>query len=133
MWPNFPMPFASVPCSIWLPHPATTADAYGNYPVSYNETADVETTCVYAPGKSMPNTASDIEDDRPHGTRDFMTFFLPKNVDADLTGALIAAYPADDTTVSGKRYIVQGSPYSYMRSNTPGDYSWAVVGAEYLG
>lgn len=133
MLANYRMPFKAVPCSIWLAHKSDTADAYGNYPVSYGEHPDVETTCVYAPGNSMPNTASDVEGDRPHGTRDFMTFFLPKTLDADLKGAIIAAYPEDDDVVRGKRYIVQGAPTSYMRANTPGDYSWAVVGAEYLG
>lgn len=133
MMPSFPMPFASVPCSIWLAHVGTTPDDYGNYPVTYSVEPDIVTTCAYAPGTSMPNTSPDIQDERPHGVEDVMTFFLPKNVDADLRGAIIAAHPASDVTVSAKRFIVRGAPYSYMRENTPGDYSWAVQGVEYLG
>ena len=129
---GFPMPFSSVPCSIWLAH-ADTQDAYGNELVTYAEQPDIESTCLYAPGGSTPDTASDIEDGRPHGASVSMTFYLPKTVDADLREALIACFPPDDATLAGHRFKVVGEPYSYPRANTPGDYSWCVEGVDYLG
>lgn len=129
---SFPMPFSRVPCAIWLAH-CESRDAYGNEQVSYAEYPDLRTHCCYAPGSSKPNTADDIEDGRPHGARVSMTFYLPKTVDADLRDALIACYPPDDSTLSGSKFQIVGEPYSYPRSNVPGDYSWCVEGVAYLG
>ena len=129
---SFPMPFASVPCSIWLAKEGER-DRFGNKQIVYSETADIETRCCYAPGTQKSNTADDIEDGRPYGARVTMTFYLPKSVSADLRNAHIECYPPDDAALFGKTYEVIGEPYSYMRDNTPGDYSWAVEGAVYLG
>lgn len=129
---SIPMPFESVPCSIWLAHTAGR-DAYGNEVVDYAEFPDLATRCVYAPGEASPDTENDIEDGRPHGARVSMTFFLPKTVVADLREALIACYPPDDEALYGRRFKVVGEPYSYPRANTPGDYSWRVSGVTYLG
>lgn len=129
---SFPMPFASVPCSIWLPIDSSE-DVYGNKNVSYAEQPDIETVCCYAPGTTSPDTSDDIEDGRPHGVRVSMTFYLPKSLSADLRDALIACYPPDDSVLSGRQFSIVGEPYSYSRLNTPGDYSWCVRGVAYLG
>lgn len=129
---NFPMPFAAVPCKIWLPVEGE-ADAYNNVPVTYNDDADIETTCCYTPGTSSPQTADDIEDGRPYGVSVGLTFYLPKTLDANLRGAKIACYPTDDSNLSGRVFYVEGEPFSYPRANTPGDYSWSVEGVAYLG
>ena len=129
---SFPMPFRGVPCSIWLAHEGE-ADEWRNERVTYSESPDIETRCCYAPGSNRPDTSDDIEDGRPHGARVAMTFYLPKTVDADLRDALIACYPPDDASLSGKRFQIVGQPYSYPRANTPGDYSWCVEGVAYLG
>ena len=129
---SFPMPFPSVPCSIWLPI-ESSEDEYGNKNVSYHEQPDITTTCCYAPGNSKPDTSDDIEDGRPHGARAGMTFFLPKSLSANLRDALIACYPPDDPIISGRQYAVVGDPVSYPRAATPGDYSWCVEGVTYLG
>ena len=126
------MPFKSVPCKIWLPTQGDE-DAWGNAADTYSEEANIETTCVYTPGTSSPDTENDIEDGRPHGARVTMTFYLPKTVDADLRDALIACYPTDDAQLSGKKFEVVGEPYSYPRANTPGDYSWCVEAVAWLG
>lgn len=126
------MPFRSVPCSIWLAHQGERDD-YGNVPTVYNEQPDVQCRCCYAPGTSKPDTSDDIEDGRPHGDVRTMTFFLPNTVDADLRGARIACHPPNDSTLGGRKFEVVGAPVSYMRENTPGDYSWSVEGVEFLG
>ena len=129
---SFPMPFAAVPCSIWLANEGT-ADEWNNVPTEYAEKADIETTCLYTPGTAKPDTSDDIEDGRPHGAISTMTFYLPKTVSADLRDALIACYPPDDAILSGKVFKVVGEPQSYPRANTPGDYSWCVKGVTHLG
>ena len=126
------MPFRAVPCSIWLAH-LGEKDSYGNVAVTYATDPDIQTRCCYAPGRSRADTEDDIEDGRPHGATATMTFYLPKTVDADLRGAIIAVTPADDATLSGRKFDVVGEPYSYPRMNTPGDYSWAVEGVAHLG
>ena len=126
------MPFSPVPCSIWLAH-FGEPDGYGNPLPEYSDSPDMETTCVYAPGTSEPETLDDFEDGRPHGASVTMTFFLPKTLDADLRGALIACHPSDDAALSALRFRVVGEPFSYPRANTPGDYSWRVSGVTYLG
>lgn len=126
------MPFSSVPCSIWLAHYGEP-DEYGSRQADYTEAPDIETTCVYAPGTSEPETGDDFEDGRPHGASVTMTFFLPKTLDANLREALVACYPPDDITLSGLKFRVVGEPFSYSRANTPGDYSWRVSGVTYLG
>lgn len=126
------MPFRAVPCSVWLPHEGES-DAYGNRNVTYSEDADLETTCCYAPGRSKPDTSDDIEQDRPHGDRATVTFYLPKTVTASLRGARIACPKATDPVVAGRTFDVVGDPMSYMRDNTPGDYSWSVEGVEHVG
>ena len=125
------MPFRPVPCSIWLPTYAQ--DAWGNEVPSYGEEPDIETTCVYAPGYRLPDTSDDMEDGRPHGDRMRVTFFLPKTLSADLRGALIACPQEADPAMAETRFAVEGRPTSYMRDNTPGDYSWAVEGVTFLG
>ena len=127
-----PMPFRSAPCSIWLPTYGDP-DEYNNVVPTYGVEADVETRCCYAPGNQRPNTADDIEEGRPYGDRATVTFYLPKTLDADLRGALIACYPTDDATVSGRLFSVVGEPYSYSRANTPGDYSWCVEAVRFDG
>lgn len=126
-----PMPFAAVPCSVWLP--TQVEDAYGNERPTYGDEPDLETTCCYAPGRYGPDTSDDIEEERPQGDRIEVTFFLPKGFEADLRGALIAATDPTNPWLSGRRFAVQGAPTSYMRANTPGDYSWYVRGVEFLG
>lgn len=129
---SFPMPFVAVPCSIWLATEGT-ADEWNNKAIEYATDPDIQTFCCYTPGTSRPDTSDDIEDGRPHGAKVEMTFYLPKALDADLRDALIACYPPDDTSISGKQFKIVGQPYSYSRANTPGDYSWAVEGVTYLG
>lgn len=129
---SFPMPFPAVPCSIWLASKGTK-DSYGNQGRTYAQKADIETRCLYAPGYHSPDTRDEFEDGRPYGTETTMTFYLPKTVTADLRGAVIAAYPADDATVSGRKWKVVGEPASYMRQATPGDYSWCVTGVRVDG
>lgn len=127
--PSFPMPFASVPCSIWLAR-TSEADAYGNEAVEYPDEPDIETVCVYSMGWTQDDgTSPRIEDGRPYGVRSEMSFFLKKDVDADLRRARIAAYPADDQQVYGRVWTVMDEPQSKMRANTPGDYSWLVRAA----
>jgi hypothetical protein len=126
------MPFVPVPCHVWLPRYGEP-DEWGNPTVSYGERPDIVTRCCYAPGRYGPDTRDDIEEGRPHGVRVDMTFYLPKEVDADLRGAIVACFPPDDRSLSGKRFDVVGEPYSYSRPNTPGDYSWSVEGVRHLG
>jgi hypothetical protein len=126
------MPFLSVPCHIWLPQ-ASEKDAWGNVAYTYSEDPDIVTTCCYAPGERRPETSDDIEQGRPHGTTARVAFFLPKSLHADLRGARIAAYQTDDAWMEGRTFDVEGAPTSYMRGNTPGDYSWWVEGVEHRG
>lgn len=126
------MPWAAVPCSIWLPTWGDP-DAYGNQNPTYAEEPSITTTCCYAPGYARPDTSDDYEEDRPHGTETRLTFYLPKTLDADLRAARIACHPSDDASLAGRRFEVVGDPHSYMRGNTPGDYSWCVEGVEILG
>ena len=125
------MPFASVPCSIWLPTFET--DEWNNEVASYPDEPSIETRCCYAPGDRRPDTSDDIEQERPHGDAVRLTFFLPKELDADLRGAQIACHPSDDAWLDGRRFAVEGAPRSYHRANTPGDYSWVVEGVAHLG
>ena len=129
---SFPMPFATVPCKIWLAHEGDQ-DEWGNVPILYNSVADIETVCAYAPGTQRPETSNDIEDARPYGAVLSMTFYLPKSVVADMRAARIACYPTDDAALSGTLFDVVGEPYSYQRANTPGDFSWVVEGVRHLG
>lgn len=122
------MPFASAPCHVWLPKYGEP-DAYNDVTPTYGETPDIVTTCCYAPGSSRPDTSDDLEQGRPEGVTLRMTFFLPKTLDADLRGARIACPQA----AGGLAFDVDGAPTSYMRENTPGDYSWAVEGVAHLG
>lgn len=122
--PSFAMPFASVPCRIWLAR-ESAEDAYGNKVVYYADDPDIVTECVYAPGWTENDGSSkDIEEGRPYGVESEMSFFLKKSVDADLRRAKIAAYPSDDSTMYGREWVVLDYPMSKMRANTPGDYSW---------
>lgn len=125
------MPFRAVPCLVWLP--TYVEDAYGNQRATYGEEPDVVTECCYAPGRSTPDTSDDIEEDRPHGATVTVTFFLPKSLQADLRGARIACTPPDDPAMAAQAFDVVGTPYSYHRANTPGDYSWCVEGVAHLG
>lgn len=126
------MPFRAVPCAIWLPHEGER-DAYGNRNVTYSENPDIETTCCYAPGRSKPDTGDEIGEERPHGDYATLTFYLPKTVSARLRGARIACPGCPDPVVAGLTFDVVGDPTSYMRENTPGDYSWSVEGVEHVG
>ena len=130
--PSFRMPFWAVPCSIWLPVKSGT-DAFGNETINYAEEPDVITKCCYAPGSSRPETEDEFEDARPRGARVTMTFFLPKSVVADLRDARISCTPPDDPALASMVFDVVGEPYSYPRTNTPGDYSWCVEAVAYLG
>lgn len=125
---SMPMPFTPDPCQIWLPTWGEP-DLYGNARPEYGEDPDIETTCCWAPGHSAPDTSDDIEEDRPHGDVARFTFYLPKTLDADLRSALIATPGA----LGGAQLSVEGTPTSYMRGNTPGDYSWCVEAVTYLG
>lgn len=127
-----PMPFRAVPCHIWLRR-VTGEDAWGNALYGYAEEPDVETTCCYAPGERRPETSDDIEQGRPTGATVRVAFFLPKTLDVDMRGARIAALPTDDAWMAGRTFDVEGAPTSYMRENTPGDYSWWVEGVTRLG
>ena len=121
-----PMPFPRVPCSVWLPAYGSR-DAYGNVVVTYGESPDIVTECSYAPSA----TKDDIEEGRPHGDEDRVTFYLPKTFDADLRDALLSVTTTDG--MGGIRFRVVGDPHSYMRDATPGDMSWAVEGVRFLG
>lgn len=126
------MPFPRVQCQIWLPHDGGR-DAYGNEVVTWSEEPDVVTECSYAPGYRYADTDDDVEDWRPHGDVETMTFFMPKSLDAGLRGALVRALPPDDRHVAARRYMVVGDPHSYMRDATPGDMSWAVRAVRFDG
>ena len=127
---SFPMPFTPVVCKIWLARQGEP-DEWDEDTTEYGTDPDIETTCVYA-----PSTNDDIEDGRPHGATlniTYITFYLPKTLDANLRDALIACYPSNDTLICGRKFEVVGLPVSYMRENTPGDYSWEVKGVARLG
>lgn len=126
------MPWPRVPCRIWL-QKLSAEDEYGNRVPYHSEQPDIETECCYAPGRSKPDTADDIEPGRPWGDEVHMTFYLPKTLQADLRGALIQAVPADDAAVAAMRFSVVGNPTSYMRAATPGDMSWSVEGVRFDG
>ena len=126
------MPFRAVPCSVWLAR-QSEPDAYNNTRPEYGDEPDLETTCCYAPGRYGPDTSDDIDEERPQGDRLEVTFFLPKSFEADLRGALVAVTAPESPWLSGRRFAVVGAPTSYMRDNTPGDYSWLVRGVEFLG
>lgn len=127
-WPH------PVPCAIWYPR-ESDPDAYGNRTAAYADEPDWRGLCCYAPGRrtNQADTADDIEDGRPHGDTALLTVYLPKSFSHQLRGALVAVYPDDDQVVSGRRFAVVGSPYSYPRADTPGDYSWEVEAVEHLG
>lgn len=129
---SHPMPFPRVPCRIYLPQ-EWGIDAYGNEITSYPEFPDIETECSYAPGRYSPDTENDIEDGRPHGVQDTVTFYLPKTLDVDLRGALIQVLPPDDARMASLKFRVVGDPHSYMRGATPGDMSWSVEGVRFDG
>ena len=121
------MPWPRVPCRIWLLR-LSEPDEYNNRVPYHSEEPDIVTECCYAPGRSKPETSDDVEQGRPWGDEVWMTFYLPKSLDADLRGAMIQAVPPDDETVAGWVFDVVGYPTSYMRSATPGDMSWSVEG-----
>lgn len=129
---SFPMPFHAVPCSIWLAH-ESEPDEWNNVNVEYSDEPDIVTTCVYAPGTYFPNTYNDIEDGRPTGVRAELTFFFKKSLDCDMRGALISCSPPGDATLASKRFKVVGTPFSFPRQDTPGDYSWCVEAVTFLG
>lgn len=131
--PSFPMPFATVPCSVWLPV-QSAEDAYGNVNHTYASWPDWTGRCVYSPSRTRyEQTANDFEEGRPHGSRVTLTVYLPKSFSLPLRGAQLAVYPPDDRHLYGKRFDVDGEPYSYMRANTPGDYSWQVEAVAHDG
>ena len=127
------MPFDTVPCSVWLPV-SSEADAYGNTTVAYNEKPDWNGRCVYSPSRTRyEQTSSDYEEGRPYGASVKLTVYLPKSLSLPLHEARIAVYPKDDPHLYGKLFDVDGEPYSFMRSNTPGDYSWQVEAVAHDG
>ena len=127
------MPFAPVPCAVWCAQDGGT-DSYGNQIIAYNSEPDWTGLCVYSPANSYyPRTREEIEEGRPHGDEVHMCFFLPKTFSLDIRGGIIAAYPDDDDRVRGRLWDVIGDPISFMRTNTPGDYSWFLEAGEHLG
>ena len=130
--PNFPMPFETCPCAIWYPK-ESSPDAYGNVAVSYGEVPDWRGECVYSPGASRVDTANDIEQGRPTGAQVKLTLYLKKSFSHSLRKARVALYPKDDAVLRGRVFEVVGEPFSYPRSNTPGDYSWAVEVGDVVG
>ena len=130
--PNFPMPFESCPCAIWYPF-ESSPDAYSNKTVGYGKDPDWRGVCVYHPGASRADTSNDIEQGRPNGAEVKLTVYLKKTFSHSLRKARIAVYPMDDTTLSGRVFEVIGEPFSYSRTNTPGDYSWAVEVGDVVG
>ena len=127
------MPFDTVPCCVWVPV-SSTKDAYGNVNLSYSEWPSWRGACVYSPSRTRyEQTSSDFEEGRPHGANVTLTVYLPKTFSLPMHGARIAVYPKDDPYLYGKVFDVDGEPYSYMRSNTPGDYSWQVEAVSHDG
>ena len=108
-------------------------DAYGNRNPYYNDEPDLQSRCVYAPGRQSPDTEDDFEDGHPYLTRTALTLYFPKTLDADLRGAQVEVHPEDDAPLSAMRFSVVGDPISYPRANTPGDYSWAVEAVVFDG
>ena len=124
------MPFARVPCEIALPTFET--DAFGNEVPAWDWDGSLETECSYAPGIYRTAATDDsFKPADPHGDDVTMTFYLPKELDCDLRGAILrvdvggGAGPQD--------FHVVGAPHSYMRDATPGDMSWVVEGVLHLG
>lgn len=131
--PSFPMPFETVDCRVWVPV-ESAEDAYGNVNAVYAEKPSWTGRCVYSPSRTRyEQTSSDFEEGRPHGSRVTLTVYLPKSFSLPLHGARLAVYPTDDPYLRGKLFDVDGEPYSYMRSNTPGDYSWQVEAVAHDG
>ena len=131
--PSFPMPFDTTPCKVWCAQDGGV-DAYGNRVVAFNENPDWEGECVYSPAWSgKPDTYDDRDQQRPNGDRVTLTVFLPKSFALDIRGGRIAVCPTDDPVLSAQVFDVVGQPFSFPRSNTPGDYSWAVEAGERLG
>lgn len=131
--PSFPMPFDTVECCVWIPS-AQTEDAYGNTNYTYQALPDWTGPCVYSPSRTRyEQTSSDFEEGRPNGVNITLTVYLPKSFSLPLHNARLAVYPSDDPYLYGKLFDVDGEPFSYMRSNTPGDYSWQVEAVAHDG
>lgn len=127
------MPFDTTLCKVWVAVDGGV-DAYGNQVVTYNVEPDWEGQCVYAPAQShFPDTRDDRDQTRPYGDEAKLTVFLPKTFSLNIRNGRIAVYPPDDPIVSGVVFDVIGAPYSFPRSNTPGDYSWMVIAGDRLG
>lgn len=122
------MPFPRVACEIYVP--TLEEDDFGNEVPDY-DVEPIETECSYAPGTRAAQTEDDFDVDRPMGDRLTVTFFLPKTLDADLRGAIIAVDSGD--SMAGIEFHVVGDPHSYMREATPGDMSWCVEAVANLG
>lgn len=131
--PSFPMPFETVPCSIWLARDGGT-DAYNNQVVEYADEPDWTGRCVYTPGRTRyDDTDDDFEQGRPHGDESELTVYLPKSLALDVRNGRIAVYPPDDQVLSGRVFDIVGQPYSFPRAAVPGDFSWAIEAGERLG
>lgn len=121
------MPFPRVPITFYLPI-ESEPDAYGNVELSYSDENTAECEGSYAPR----DPADDIEDGRPNGEIVKLRLYLPKTFDADIRGAKVKL-ASGDTQIDAGEYIVIGSPVSFMRDATPGDMSWFVEVADYVG
>ena len=125
--PNFRMPFPRVPITFYLAQ-KTDRDAFGNVNVTYSDDATAETLGSYAPSEPK----DDIEEGRPHGATVRLRLYLPKTFDADIRDARVRI-SSGDSVIDAREYIVVGEPASYMRDATPGDMSWYVEVADYVG
>lgn len=124
---SFPMPFPTVTATFWPPTYGT-ADAYGNPTVTYDTTDKVETAACFAPAA----TTDEMEDGKPHGDVVELDLYLPKDFATDIRGALVTL-ATGDAVIDALTFRVDGSPVSYMRDATPGDYSWVVRVVEHVG
>ena len=124
---SYPMPFPRVPITFYLPT-WTERDAYGNTVATYSD----ENTAVCEGSYAPRDPADDIEDGRPNGETVKLRLYLPKTFAADIRAARVELSSGDPLIDAGE-YIVIGEPVSFMRDATPGDMSWYVEVADYVG
>lgn len=126
------MPFEPCPCAIYFPMYGDE-DEYGNALPEYGPQSCWKGVALYSPGSNRAETADDHEQGRPNGAEAKLTVYLPKTFDRSLREAKVVLSPKDDAYVRGREWAVIGDPMSYMRANTPGDYSWAVEVGDWVG
>lgn len=124
---SFPMPFPRVTAT-FTPPTFGSEDAFGNRLPIYDPADAIETECCYAPA----GTNDAIENGRPYAAEVRLTLYLPKAFSADIRDAKVTL-ATSDPIVDSRTYKVAGSPMSYMREATPGDFSWVVQVVDFDG